>query len=330
MRLAAMIAVAAAVAATNPASASAAAPDAHRLAAALLASSELSAAPAPAEPKPLSHAIGTDLFVSTDADHTDVIKAGLNLDWRYSGPEQYLGIRLEKAWFRPIGRRWQDRNRVYLRAANSLGGWKWNVTAGTDGHTALGSADIHDEAPFRKELFLEREILETPEGLRRPIYYTFGGAALDLPVDENNVFTLVAGLQDFTGRNLRTQLRANFVHVLGANSGLSIQLRTRYFHDSVPHEFDYYSPRWYAQAVPILQLRRFTNKGWRYLLAGGIGVQRDSDTGWRRSSYFNAQLASPPRAGWSGTSSLLFSETPTATGRSYNYLQLTFGLTRRF
>ena len=327
MRIAAMFAAAAALAVATPASA--AAPDAHALAATLLASSELAAAPPPAKPA-FRHAIGTDLFFSTDADHTDVVKAGLNLDWDYSGPEKYLGIRLEKAWFRPVGRRWQDRSRVYVRAANALGGWKWNVTAGTDGHTALGSADIHDEAPFRKELFLEREILETPEGLKRPIYYTFGGAALDLPADENNVFTIVAGLQDFTGRNLRTHLRGTFVHVLGANSGLSIQLRARYFHDSVPHEFDYYSPRWYAQAVPVLQLRRFTNGGWRYLLAGGVGDQRDSDTGWHRSSYFNAQVNSPPEGGWSGYSSLLFSETPTATGHSYNYLQLTFGLTRRF
>ena len=307
--------------------AAAAAPDAHSLAAELLASAEVTAPAATPEPK---HAVGTDLFFSTDADHTDVVKAGLNFDWAWAGPEKYLGVRLEKAWFRPVGRRWQDRTRAYLRAADSAGKWTWNVNAGTDGHTLLGSGDIHDEAPLRKEFFLEREILETPEGLKRPIYYTFGGAALDLPADENNVFTVVAGLQDFTGRNMRTQLRANFVHVLSPENGLSIQLRTRYFHDSVPHEFDYYSPRWYAQAVPILQLRRFTGTGWRYLLAGGVGVQRDDSTRWHRSSYFNAQLTSPPKAGWSGSASLLFSETPTATGQSYNYLQLTFGVMHRF
>ena len=82
--------------------------------------------------------------------------------------------------------------------------------------------------------------------------------------------------------------------------------------------------------MPVLQLRRFTNGGWRYLLAGGIGVQRDSDNGWRRSSYFNAQLNSPPTHGWSGNASLLFSGTPTATGRSYNYLQATVGVSRAF
>ena len=239
-----------------------AAPDATALAASLLASSDALSGASPAkEEKPFRHAIGTDTFFSADADGTDVLKEGLNLDWSYRGPEDYLGVRLEKAWFRPLGKSWNGRNRVYVRAADTLGKWKRNATVGTDGHTILASADLHDEASFRKELFLEREILETPEGLKHPIYYTFGGAAIDLPADDRNVVTLVGGLQEFTGRNLRTHLRANFVHVLKPDWGLSLQLRTRYFRDSVPHEFDYYSPRWYMQAVPVIQLRRFTNSG---------------------------------------------------------------------
>jgi hypothetical protein len=322
MRAAGILSLAALIAAP-----AAAAPDAHAIAAALLASSD---GVAGAGERPFRHAIGTDTFFSTDADHTDVVKQGLNLDWRYHGPEQYLGLRLEKAWFRPLGKSWQGRSRIYVRAADSLGKWKWNATVGTDGRTVLGSADIHDEAAFRKELFLDREILETPEGLKRPIYYSFGGAAIDLPADDRDVVTIVAGLQDFTARNLRTHLRANFVHVLEPDWGLSVQLRTRYFRDSVPDEFDYYSPRWYVQAVPVLQLRRFTGSGWRYLLAGGVGVQRDDRSPWHRSTYFNAQLSSPATHHWSGNAALLLSETPTATGQSYNYLQLTFGFTRAF
>ena len=274
-------------------------------------------------------AIGMDTSFSTDADNTDVLKVGLNLDWSHESPEKYAGMRIEKAWFDPLGQGWRARERAYVRAADSLGGWKWNGTAGTDGHTLLGSAGLHDEARFRKEFFVEREMLETPESLKRGIYYSLAGAAIDLPADDRNILTLVAGVQDFTGDNVRTLLRANFIHVLKPDSGLSLQLRTRYFHDSDPREFDYYSPRWYAQAVPILQLRRFSH-GWRYLLAGGIGVQRDSGSGWRRSTYFNAQVTSPPKRGWSGSASVLFSETPSATGNSYSYAQLTFALVRAF
>jgi hypothetical protein len=288
----------------------------------------LAAAPANAQDS-FDHAIGTDLFASTDAEDTSVIKAGLNLDLNYDDPEHYAGVRLERAWFKPSGQKWRDRNRIYVRAAGSAGDWKWTVNAGTDGDTAIGSASIHDESRFRKEFFVEREILETPQGLSRGIYYTFAGAAIDLPADDRNLVTLFAGLQEFTGDNFRTHVRANFVHVLKPEAGLSLQLRTRYFHDSDPHEFDYYSPRWYAQAVPVLQLRRFSH-GWRYLVAAGVGVQRDSDSGWRRSSYFNAQVTSPPKSGWSGTAAVVFTETPSVTGRSYDYLQFTLGLRRAF
>ena len=112
--------------------------------------------------------------------------------------------------------------------------------------------------------------------------------------------------------------------------GLSAQLRTRWFRDSVPHEYDYYSPRWYAQVLPVLQMRRTSASGWRYLVAGGLGLQRDSATGWRRSSYFNAQLTSPAGRPWTGHAAMLFSETPTTSGRSYSYLQFTAGMTRAF
>ena len=284
--------------------------------------------PATAQDSP-RHAVGADLVFSTDADDTDVVKAGLNLDWRYDGEEKRTGIRLERAWFKPLGQDWRDRERIYLRSADAIGDWKWNATVGTDGHAILGSGGIHDEAKFRKELFLEREILETPEGLKRGIYYTFAGAAIDLPANDRNILTLVGGVQEFTGDNVRTHLRANFVHMLSPDSGLSVQLRTRYFHDSVPHEFDYYSPRWYLQAVPVLQVRRFS-RGWRYLLAGGIGVQRDSNSSWRRSTYFNAQVTTPPRRNWSGSAAALFSETPPVTGQSYKYLQFTLSLRRAF
>jgi hypothetical protein len=301
-----------------------------RIAAALAGVALFLPAAAAAADTPAGHAVGADLFFSTDAEHTDVVKAGLNLDLSHRGSEDYLGFRLEKAWFKPLGEGWQGRERAYVRAAGPAGKWKWNATVGSDGHTVLGSAGIHDEAAFRKEFFVEREILETPQGLSRGIYYTFAGAAIDLPANERNVVTLVAGAQEFTGDNLRTHLRATYVHVLKPSAGLSVQLRTRYFHDSVPHEYDYYSPRWYVQAVPVLQMRRFTNSGWRYLVAGGVGVQRDSDTKWRRSSYFNASVTSPPRRGWSGNAALLFAETPTTAGNSYNYLQVTAGLTRAF
>ena len=277
------------------------------------------------------HAAGTDFFYQADADDTEVLRAGVNLDAIYRGPAEYRGIRLEKAWFNPLGQGWRGRQRAYLRAADRAGDWNWQASVGTDGDTVLGSANVHDNSRFRKEFFLEREILETPQGLSRGVYYTFGGAAIDLPLDDRTQFTLVGGVQEFTGENVRIHARANFIHVVKPELGLSVQLRTRWFRNSHPREADYYSPRWYAQVLPVLQMRRTTDEGWRFLLAGGLGVQRDSASGWRRASYAQAQATSPQVApGWSLTGSALFTETPTTSGQSYRYFQLSAGVTRAF
>ena len=275
-------------------------------------------------------AVGVDLFHSSDADKTEVTRLGLDFDLSNSGPDQYRGIRLEKARYNPVGQGWKDRTRVFLRAADSIADHKWSLNVGTDGGSIVGSASIHDEAKFRKEFFVERDLLETPIGLRSGLYYTFAGAAFDVPVDDRNVFTTMIGVQPFTGDNVRFHMRASYIHVLEPELGLSAQLRTRYFNNSVPREFDYYSPRWYAQVLPVLQIRRFMPDGWRYLAAVGLGVQRDNVSGWRRSSLFNLQATSPERDRWAFTTNFLYSETPTTAGTSYRYGQVNVGLRRRF
>jgi len=167
-------------------------------------------------------------------------------------------------------------------------------------------------------------------GVSRGMYYTFAGAALDLPVDDRNVFTAFAGVQEFTGDNMRLHLRGNYIHVVKPEWGLSAQLRTRYFHSTEPAEYDYYSPRWYAQVLPVLQVRRFTG-GWQLLGAAGLGIQRDSTRGWRSSRFFNARVTSPAfRRDWALYASFLYSNTPVTTGFTYRYVQFSLGLTKAF
>ena len=275
-------------------------------------------------------AVGMEIFFSTDAEDTEVLKAAITFDLRYAGPEKRVGVAVERARYRPLGRDATTMARLFLRAADSIGEWKWNASVGTDGDTILGSVSIHDQARFRKELFVERDIVETPEGIERGIYYTFAGAALDVPLNERNVVTLLAGLQPFTGDNVRTHLRGTYVHVVRPEWGLSVQLRTRYFRSSEPGEFDYYSPRWYAEVLPVLQMRRFVG-GWQLLGAVGYGAQRDSESKWRSSRLLNARFTSPAfRKDWAVTGNLLYTSTPVATGSTYGYFQVNMGLTKAF
>lgn len=297
--------------------------------AAAVAASLLSSAAGAAGDSP-QQAVASDIFYSSDAEHTEVLKLGFDLDWLWNGPEDREGLRLERDSYKPLGGREKRFDRAYLDAAGPAGRWKWVASAGTDGHTIVGSADVHNDQSFRQEYFLERDIVETPIGVRHRIYYTFGGASLDVPADPANIFTVFAGLQAFTGGNLRTHLRANFVHVIAADWGLTAQVRTRYFRDSDPHQFDYYSPRWYAEVLPVLQVRRFVG-GWQLLAAAGYGAQRDSDSRWRASRYFNARFTSPAfRKDWAATGGILYSNTPVSSGFTYRYLQFNLGLTKAF
>lgn len=277
-----------------------------------------------------SPAIGADLFYSSDAEDTEILRSGINFDLRRTGPEQYYGLRVERARFRPLGQQGRTMERAYARAANSADRWTWKATVGTDGHTILGSASIHDDSRARKEVFVEREIVETPLGVSRGIYYSFAGAAIDLPADDRNIVTLFAGVQPFTGNNVRKHLRATYVRVLKPEWGLSAQLRTRYFHSSEPGEFDYYSPRWYVEALPVLQVRRFIG-GWQILGAAGYGAQRDSESGWRSSRFFNARVTSPAfQKDWALSGGLLYTNTPVSTGFTYRYLQLNLAVSKAF
>ena len=278
---------------------------------------------------PFRHSVSTDLFASTDADSTDVYRAGVNLDLDYKGEDQLLGVRYEQAWYKPLGQRTRARERGFIRYADKATDWAWATQIGTDGHTVIGSASIHDNAKFRKELFVERDIVETPRGVDEGIYFTFVGAALDVPIDEGNGLTLVGGVQEFTGKNVRYHARGTFTHSIKSDWGLSFQLRTRYYHSTHPREFDYYSPSYYLQILPVLQMRRYSG-GWRYMLAAGLGGQRDAVTDWTQSRFATAEITSPTnRRGWFVKAAAQYSNTPLRTG-IYDYGQLTLSVGRRF
>lgn len=204
------------------------------------------------------------------------------------------------------------------------------MLVGTDVDNLIGGLTIHDESKYRKEFFVERDMIETRQSVRgNGIYYTFVGAALDVPVNDRINLTFVAGVQEFTGSNVRLHARANFVHLLKEEWGLTAQLRTRYFHSTEPGEYDYFSPRWYVQVLPVLQLRRRAG-GWRYVVAAGAGAQRDAVSDWRESYFGNVEVISPEVGkGWHLKAGAMYNNIPQNTG-AYDYGQVTFGIVRSF
>lgn len=297
----------------------------------VLVAAVLGLAPAAAaQERPYWQAVGADLFASTDADESETVKVGVSFDWRYRGPENYQGVRLETARFSPPTGPTTEEQRLYYRFAKTGDDWSWTGTVGTNGDTVLGSLSVHNNDPIRQEYFIERERLETAQGLDEDLYHTFVGAAFDLPVDDRNTVTALIGVQNFDGDNLRTHLRARAIHVVKPDWGVSVQIRTRYFHNSVSDEADYFSPEWYVEVLPVVQVRRFYG-GWGYQAAVGAGAQREADTDWRSALHFEASVTSPPISrDWHLKAAVVHSNAPVTSGDGYDYSQLSLSLTRAF
>jgi hypothetical protein len=276
-------------------------------------------------------ALGVELWASTDSDKTGVVKLLGRALWDFEGSSKYQGIDYERAWFSPNGQNARVQNRVYLDLADTLEGkWNWTARVGTNGDTVLGSASIRSR-DWSKELFVEREIVETPRGLDEGIYYTFAGASLDLVSRAHDTINAMAGFQKFSGRNDRLHLRATYVHVVSSSHGISIQLRARYFHSTHPNEFDYFSPKDFLQVIPVLQMRRFTHSGWMILLAAGYGAQKATGSGWQAARLADFRLESPA----SSTKLRAYAEVQysnsslVGAASNYRYIVGRIGLTKR-
>ncbi|TZF91438.1 hypothetical protein [Cognatilysobacter lacus] len=283
--------------------------------------------------EPARQAGGVDIFVSSDADNTEIRRAGATVDWHYSDVHHYRGLALERAVISPLGGPARDFDRAFLRFADSSATWQWSGRVGTDGHRLLGAVSLVKPGARRAEYFVERDLLETRGGIARGQTVTFAGAAADLPIGpgERRQLTLLAGAQDFEDGNWRGHLRATYIDVISERIGLSAQLRVRAFHNSEPSVGDYFSPRDFVEAVPTLQIRHRLRGGWSGVVAAGWGTQRHTGADWRPARLVQASLTSPERAR-SGyfRATFGYSDTPGVGGEGYGYRQGTLQWIRTF
>lgn len=276
-------------------------------------------------------AAGTEVWASTDSDGTHVVKILGRVLWKFDGRDDYAGAAFEHAWFTPAGGQTRKADRVYFDMADRLGAdWRWKARIGTDGHTILGTAELR-RADWSRSVFVEREVVETKQGLERKIYYTFLGGSTDIPIDDKNTLALTAGVQKFSGKNERLHLRGRYVHVFDAKIGLSAQFDVRYYHSTEPNEFDYFSPANFVRVLPVLQLRRFDQHGWMYLAAVGVGPQHSTGAGWTTARYAQLHFESPASARRiHAFAELTYANDSIVAGPSYDYFQGRAGVTVGF
>ena len=308
----------------------------HKMIFATLAAFLLLAAPVLAAEDDGPHqAAGFDIFGSSDADHFHVLKTGASYYPEYESTQQYLGARFEHFLFSSDTGGSGHAERGFINYADSGGDWNWSGTAGTDGRTLLGAGSavtqgMFDQSTIRQEYFLNRDLIETPLGFNRGLYFTYLGGNYDIPLNDRNTVTALIGSQVFSGKNYRLIARSNYIYVVEPDWGLSLQFRAKYFWDSLPREFDYFSPRWYMEGVPTVQLRRFYDR-WQFLAAAGYGVRRNNGATWQGAGLAQVSVISPRfGSNWVIDASFLYSNQPIAASFAYTYEQATISLIRRF
>ena len=277
-------------------------------------------------------ALRPELVLSNDADDNEARKLSLGWDaWRQDH-QRWVGVEVQDARF--SGEGWShDEQRVYLRAAGLFGEapasddtWRWQARVGSNGDELLGNATFNTDGPRRREIFIERDLLETEQGIARSQVYTLAGAAIDHPFGERTSGTALAALQDFDDGNLRSHLRGNLVYAALPEHGISVQLRGRYYGNSDPYLGGYYSPEWYGEALGVLALRRVVG-GHAWRAVAGFGRQRSSDEDWKRARMFELGYESPRwRRSWLRVNAG-YTDTPVATSTgtgnySYRYVML--------
>ncbi len=263
------------------------------LTAALALAAVAPAAMAQTPPDEGKQAVRTDVWVGSDADGNEARKLALGWDIEHRDIEHWWGVKVEHARF--SGRGWHDgQDRLFLSGAGDAGSlWQWEGDVGTNGDDLIGRASIHSRDAYRKEFFIERDVLETRNGVAQGWVQTFAGAGIDVPMGDRWSASGVAGVQDFdVGDNRRTHLRGNLVFAVAPEQGLSLQLRTRYYRNSEPREADYYSPRWYGEALGVVGWRRYVG-GYQYTARAGLGRQRSAGDSSRRARMLEVGMETP-------------------------------------
>jgi hypothetical protein len=273
-------------------------------------------------------AAGTEVWASTDSEGTTVLKTLGRALWDFDGREKYYGIAAEHVWFDPASGEKREDDRVYLDFADHLGpDWRWRARVGTDGDTVLGNAELR-RADWSQSFFIEREIVETDQGLTRGIYYTFAGASSDITISDQSTLAVTAGVQEFTGKNERLHLRGRLIHTVEAEAGLSAHLDARYYHSTQQGEFDYFSPKDFIRLLPLVQLRRRNDAGWMFLAAGGVGAQKSTGADWSTARFGQLRLESPPSVrNLDLFAELVYANESISGGTDYDYLMGRAGVT---
>jgi hypothetical protein len=156
----------------------------------------------------------------------------------------------------------------------------WRVEGGLLRHASRELWTL--DASYRKslstgpavELFANRDIVETRVALDRGTTFDFGGVAIDVPVNPHVTLVGLVGYQAFSDDNHRRHARARAIWQPSLDLGLTLQLRYRWYDNSMTDVAGaYFNPSRYQEGLFVVGWRQRLGD-WRTALPAGAGYQQ--------------------------------------------------------
>jgi len=235
--------------------------------------------PTPQAPPPAFALSAPDLSVSSDSEGFTARKLGASLYPWYAHGDRHTGLQVQHNAYSRAGWRMQGESvSVVHRAVDPRTAMGYQVRAGIDrinGQDLLtldGSHSVALTAQTTAEFVINRDRVETQDGLQDGLHLTSAGAGLWQQVNDRlNVGGLVQVMR-FSDSNTRHQVRLRLVYDLLPEHGVTLQLRYRGYRASnteVPRR--YFNPAEFEEGMVAVGVRRRI-AGW--VVAGTLGVGR--------------------------------------------------------
>lgn len=267
-----------------------------------------------------------DFFISGDSDGFQAIKAGGSYLPRYEHGDSYIGAGYQFNHYLQNG--WSaSGNQVGLIAKNinphnGLGysaSLYVNQMAGGDLLTTDSTYGFKLGGHTQAEIMLNRDRVETENGLNHGTFYTMPGVSLEQQLVERFSVIATAGDMIFSDGNNRPIFRVRAIYDLWPDYGLTAQIRYRQFHDtntSVAN--NYFNPDRYNETMVAMGMRQRIN-GWMLAGTAGIGRQTVNSDPSTTTELLEANAASPFVGGVFFRVKLGYSKSATFQGPDYSY-----------
>ena len=231
-------------------------------------------------------AAGAGYFLSGDSERFVSHRASIDGVVGYQDLENRTGVRYTDINFSQNG--WSRRGEQLRFVASRIDrktydGWRIDTGVLRQSTHQLLTID----ASYRKslasgpavEFFANRDLVETKTALDQGTYFNFAGASVDVPLNPQTTLVGLAGYQAFSDDNHRRHLRARAIWQPSLDLGLTLQLRYRWYDNSLTNVGGaYFNPSRYQEGLFVVGWRQRIGE-WRTALTAGAGRQQiASDT----------------------------------------------------